>query len=112
MVVVLTPMSVLHHTEREIVAARLEALGLTAYGRNETEAIRACKELFNKFIHAYRARGKIAERLDHVGVEWYWEDEYPEGHPSYENTNDLLANKWVKRVQQPQNEDALYAAAA
>lgn len=123
LVVVLTPMSVFHHTEREIVAARLETLGLTAYGQDESEAIRACKELFNKFVHSYRDRGEIEERLNQVGVEWYWADEYPDGRPSFEDTNHLLANlltskwakaKWAKAkgVLQPQSECAEFAVAA
>ena len=111
MVVVLTAMTFYDHKTEDIVAARFEELGLTAYGRTRPEAVLACKKLFNKFIHTHRNRGDIGKRLDKAGVEWYWSDEYPEDRPEYENTNRLFDN-WVTPLQQPQSHKVQLAAAA
>lgn len=90
MVVVTTPLTLVHHRKREVVAARFRELGLTAYGRTEFEAVLALKRLFNKFVHTYRESGQIEARLEQVGVRWYWADEYPDTLPPFEDTNELL----------------------
>ena len=93
LVVVMAPLTLLTHKEREVTAARFEGLGLTAYGRTESEAILSLKKLFNKFIHFYRSAGQLKHRLNELDVEWYWADEYPEDLPHYEDTNDLMASQ-------------------
>ena len=93
------------------MAARLRKLGLTAYGSTEAEAVLACKKLFNKFVHTYRARGEIEKRLDQVGVEWHWADEYPEDAPAYEDTNRLF-NDWIDPYRQPLDNETPYPVAA
>ena len=76
-----------YHRQGDIVAARFEPLGLTAYGDTDDEAIEALKGLFNKFVAVSREEGRLEQRLLHSGVEWYWEDEYPANKPSFEDTN-------------------------
>lgn len=111
MVVVLTTMKFYTHKTEEVVAARLEELGLTAYGRTESEAALACKKLFNKFVHTHRDRGDIAERLNKAEVEWHWLDKYPDDGPEYENTNQLFDN-WVTPLQRRRSATMPLAAAA
>ena len=89
-VVVMAKLSLVHHAERELVAARFRKLGLTAYGRTDSEAVLALKRLFNKFVRSYRASGQTQMRLAQAGVEWHWADEYPEDAPPFEDTNDLF----------------------
>ena len=90
LVIVKVPLNIARHIEKELVAARFLELGLTAYGRTESEAVLSLKRLFNKFIHTYREWGTLEERLECLGVEWYWGYEYPSDGPPYEDTNDLF----------------------
>ena len=94
MVIVVTPLSVHRHRTQEVFAARLEELGLTAYGRTESVAVDRVKRMFNKFVTVHRQDGRLEKKLDHVGVEWYWKSEYPRDAQDYEDTNKLgsLAN--------------------
>ena len=73
-IAVLTPMTLYNHKSGKIVAARLEELGLTAYGHTREEAITACENLFDKFTLAYKNRGSLIDRLNEVGVAWHWVD--------------------------------------
>lgn len=104
-VVVVANMTLYNRTDGvEVVAARFKELGLTAYGRNEREAILACKKLFSRFVRIHREHGELEDRLNDFGVEWYWEDEYPTDHPAYEDTTRLMESPqtvWTQREQQP-----------
>ena len=93
-VVVQVELSLMRHSERNIVAARFEKLGLTAYGHTESEATLNLKKLFHNFIHLYRETGQIESRLDQVGVTWHWADDHSPELPPYEDTNDLFAKSW------------------
>ncbi len=81
-----------YHVEKQLVAARFAKLGLTAYGSTEASASYAFKKLFNTFVHVLRNKGRIEERLNRAGVEWYWAEDYPDNLPEYENTNHLRAS--------------------
>ena len=70
-------------------AAHFIDFGLIARGQTEGEAVRRCKQLFNKFVYAYRSVGQLEMRLDQAGVQWWWLDDYPKELPEPENT-DLL----------------------
>ena len=84
LVVVITRMGLVKHADRGIHVARFRALGLTAYGKTQPEAINALKGLFNRFVHEHRRSGVLEKCLDHAGVEWCWADEYD---GEYEDTN-------------------------
>ena len=71
--------------------AHFVGLGLIARGGTDEEAVRRCKQLFNKFVHAYRSVGQLEMRLDQAKVEWCWWDQYPEDRPEPEDTNALVA---------------------
>ena len=112
-VVVLVSLTLQKHREREVVAARLKELGLTAYGDTGEEARDAVKALFNKFINEYRDSGLLAKRLDHVGVDWYWRDEYPESSgPTVEDTSQIstTAARWTSITISAEAEACLLAA--
>ncbi len=66
------------------IVARLGGLGLFAYGDSEAEAIQAVKGLFREFVEVCRGSGQLEARLNQYQVKWWWEDEYPDGQPSYE----------------------------
>ena len=87
MVIVVTPLSIYKHNDRDLFAARLEELGLTAYGSDESKAVNRVKNMFNRFVTVYRQNGLLESKLDHVGVEWYWKSEYPHDAQNYEDTN-------------------------
>ena len=74
------------------VAARYEVLGLTAYGQTKEEASAALKKLFNQDVNYYRGKGLLEERLELLGIEWYWENEYPTDRLPYEDTAELSTN--------------------
>ena len=71
----------------QLVAARCAELGLSAYGNTKEEATSNFKQLFNRCIHGYREKGKLADVLERSGLDWWWENEYPQDCPDYENTN-------------------------
>ena len=75
--------------QRNEFVAHFIALGLIARGQTEEEATRRCKQLFNKFVRAYRSVGQLAMRLEQAGAQWWWIGEYPKESPEPENT-DLL----------------------
>lgn len=111
MVVVATPLTLIRHRDRDVVAARFRELGLTAYGRTESEAVLALKRLFNKFVRSYRESGQIEARLNQVGAKWYWADEYPDTLPPFEDTDELFGT-WVDvpRITEAQRDAYLIAA--
>lgn len=76
--------------EDSAFVAHFRGLGLIARGQTEEEAVRRCKLLFNKFVHAYRSVCQLEMRLNQASVKWWWLDEYLKENPEPENT-DLLA---------------------
>ena len=108
MVIVVTPLSVHKHITRDLFAARLEELGLTAYATSESVAVDRVKRMFNRFVVAYRQDGLLEEKLNHVDAEWYWKSDYPLDAKSYEDTNNLggqpnvpVAKRRTQRANQP-----------
>ncbi len=75
-VVVKTLLSIEEREDGRVFAARLRELGLTAYGHDTSEAKSNVKRLFNKLINEYRKLGLLEERLNGIGVEWFWRDQY------------------------------------
>ena len=75
-VVVLLSLVQLKHKEKALVAARFPELGLTAYGRTETQAEDAVKGVFRRWVEKHREAGVLQQRLEQAGVRWYWLDEY------------------------------------
>ena len=93
-VVVVVKPSVYRHKTRDTFLARCGALRLTtAYGKSEEAAIVKLKQLFNNEINYHRSHGQLEKRLNKLGVEWYWADDYGS---DYEDT-DLL----VETVSEP-----------
>lgn len=80
MVVVETVLSIESRQDAAMFAARLD-LGLTGYGRTEAEAKSSVKDLFNRWVNAYRRKGLLEERLTDIGADWCWLDEYAGGLP-------------------------------
>ncbi len=76
--------------EDSAFVVHFRGLGLIARGQTEEEAVRRCKLLFNKFVHAYRSVCQLEMRLTQANVKWWWLDEYPKDLAEPENT-DLLA---------------------
>lgn len=72
--VVKLDISVVHHKEKELVAARFRDIGLTAYGRSEDQAVSALAELFVKFAQTHHDAGNLSNRLNKAQVTWYWKD--------------------------------------
>ena len=97
-VVVNIPLKLSIHSDDHVVAARCDALGLTSYGYSRAEATSKFKQLFNRCVHAYREKGKLEDVLNRVGLEWWWESDYPEGRPAYENTNDTTRAWPMKEI--------------
>lgn len=90
-VVVVMPLELRRHRKLAIFAARFPELGLTSYAYAITVAEGSVKHLFNTFIKYYRGVGRLTERLNESGVEWYWEEEY---WGICEDTDDYLASEW------------------
>ena len=88
-VVVICPVARAYNRRGELHAARFAALGLTSFGDTPTQAEQRLKKLFKTFIHTHRELGVLEQTLNELGVEWYWEDEYPADKPPYENMNEF-----------------------
>ena len=86
------------HEASGTVAARYDALGLTAYGTTEDEAAAELRRLFGRDVDYYREKGLLERRLDLLGVEWCWADEYPAGGPPYEDAGSVAAPAQVLRL--------------
>ena len=81
----------IHRDEEDnAFVAHFKGLGLIARGQTEEEAVRRCKQLFNKFVRAYRSVGQLEMRLNQADAQWWWLGEYPKENQEPENT-DLLA---------------------
>ena len=93
-VVVIVRYSVHVHSVDKVTAVRFRPLGLTAYGDTEEEAMGNFKELFNRFIRAYREKGKLEQVLNLSGVEWWWREEYPEDRSELEGANVAPSQRW------------------
>ena len=85
--VVISPVTMAYNEKGQLHAARFAELGLTSFGDTPGQALQRLKQLFKTFIHAQRKLGVLEQTLNDLGVEWYWEDEYPENKPAYENMN-------------------------
>ena len=92
-VLVILTLSVARYENRDIVVARFEALGLTAYGRTEAYAVFVLKRMFNAFIRKHREWGNVEDRLNRARVAWCWDKERPPGL-QYEDTDDLVEDSW------------------
>lgn len=62
-------------------------LGLIARRPTEEEAVARCKQLFTKFVKAYRSAGQLKMRLNQAGVQWHWLEKYPDDAPAPEFTH-------------------------
>ncbi len=80
-VVVKTTLTIESRQGGLMFAARLKGLGLTGYGRTHDEAKESVKALFKQWVDGYRQLGVLAERLDCIGAEWCWYDEYQDSAP-------------------------------
>ena len=87
LVVVISTVTYKYNEEARLFAASFADMGLTSFGDTHSQAVCRLKSLFKTYIHALREFGVIEETLDRLGVKWFWEDEYPEGMPKYEDTN-------------------------
>ena len=67
-IVVETVITIERYENWSMVAARLRALGLTAYGHTKEEARDAVKHLFYEFINMHRSAGDLEEHLRAIGV--------------------------------------------
>ena len=85
-VVVKTALSIEERGDGRVFAARLKELGLTAYGQSPAEAKSKVKRQFNTLINEYRKLGLLEQRLNRVGVEWRWRDEYSDENAPIEET--------------------------
>lgn len=74
-VVIVSPEN-LHDRETSTFAARINSLGLTAYGNTQEEASSRLKAMFASAVETRRTRGSLTRWLDGSGLEWYWLDEY------------------------------------
>ena len=87
-VVVQTSLSIERLKGGAMYAAHLNGLGLTAYGRAPSEARAAVKGLFKTWVDGYRRLGVLEKRLDRVGADWRWCDDY-KGDIPVEDTTDV-----------------------
>ncbi len=85
-VVVNIKCNVFEHVNDGVVSVRFAPFGLTAYGDTEDEAVGEFKKLFNRFITAYREKGRLEDVLNRSAVEWWWEKDYPKHMGDYEHT--------------------------
>jgi hypothetical protein len=82
-VVVIVSLTV-YKNKQGIFAARFQDLGLTSYGYTISTAVGSVKRLFNTFIKSYRKNGRLADRLNELGVDWHWVKTYDR---PYEDTD-------------------------
>ena len=75
-VVVMVSPAYLRDKESNRFAARIQPLGLTAYGDSLDEVSRKVKRMFASAVSAHRAKGDLEAWLDNSGLDWSWLDEY------------------------------------
>lgn len=97
-VVNITP-EYLHNEEEGIHAARIQPLGITAYGRSEEDAAEKIKRMFAAAVNAHRANGALEEWLNQSGLEWNWFDKY-EGDTPVEDVEIPMPSQ-KPRTQEP-----------
>lgn len=97
-VVVICPVARAYNEKGELHAARFAALGLSSFGDTPAQAEQRLKKLFKTFVHTHRELGVLEQTLDELGVEWYWEDEYPAEKPPYENMNEPSNSDSLQQV--------------
>lgn len=97
-VVVICPVARAYNKKGELHAARFAALGLSSFGDTPAQAEQRLKKLFKTFIHTHRELGLLEQTLDELGVEWYWEDEYPADKPPYEDMNEPSNSDSLQQV--------------
>ena len=64
-----------------VVAAHLDAVGMTAYGSTVAKAEENVKNLLKQWIIECRALGILEARLDAMGADWSYIDEYKGPEP-------------------------------
>ena len=71
-IVVTTNLSIEPRRDGKMFAARLEELGLTAYGRTTEGARDALLRLFNEWVNLHRSYGEdvLERRLDQLGAHY------------------------------------------
>jgi len=80
-VVVVVRPKTLYHQGKNMYAARIRQLGLTAYGDTSEESLQKVKQMFAALVKAHRKRGTLEERLERSGLDWCWASEYDEELP-------------------------------
>lgn len=70
-----------HHPERNMYAAQLAELGLTAYSNTEAKAIASLRRLVSRFVRCHSKIGDLESLLHKHNVRWYWEGDAPAGQP-------------------------------
>ncbi len=86
-VVVQTSLSIEWRQDGGMCAAHLNGLGLTAYGRGRDEAREGVKRLFKTWVDGYRRLGVLEQRLDRIGADWRWYDDYKGDVPVEDTTS-------------------------
>lgn len=110
LVVVIVEPTYLHNEATGKFAARIEPLGLTAYGNSKDAASARLRRMFASAVETRRARGTLEKWLDRSGLEWHWEDKYNADMPveyvgnarrqpvTYEaetNTSQSMSSPWL-----------------
>ena len=75
-VVVMIRPDVLVNKDTGRFAARYTVFGLTAYGKNNDEAVSKVRRMLEAALYEHRRSGNLEDWLNSSGVEWFWEDEY------------------------------------
>lgn len=105
-VVVLVKLDVLRKPSTNTFAARINQLGLTAYGKTHDEAVQKVKRMFAASVQAHRKSHSLTTWLDRSELEWHWESEYAgpvpvedarisEGHTSETAASAISQNNWI-----------------
>lgn len=75
-VVVLAHLERKHNADKTVFAARIRALGLTAYGASPDDAMLKLRRMFATYADLYRKCGTLEERLNKCGLDWWYESDY------------------------------------
>ena len=108
--------------EDDTFVSHFVGLGLISRGPTEEEAVARCKQLFTKFVNAYRSVGQLEMRLNQADMQWHWLKDHPDDAPAPEftdgsqdivpvfTTDELL--KAIAEAQSQESEKALLPMAA
>lgn len=111
-VVVIVNERVLVNQKTGQYAVRYDGMRLTAYGKTYYEAASSLKRLFNDEINYFRDKGILKDRLEKLGVEWFWASEYKDDGLPYQDTSAQKDEpRWVTPVPREQTEQQLAMAA-